>query len=172
MKIKDIEIKVIQADITELKTDAIVNAANNKLVMGGGVALAIKRKGGKIIEEEAIKKGPIDIGEAIFTCAGNLPAKYVIHAVTMGMDFQTDEVKIRSSCKNSLKTAEDLKVNSIAFPALGCGVGGFSYEACAKIVSQEVFKHLHEKESKLKQIIFVLYDKKHSISLIRLFFPI
>ena len=136
MKIKDTEIKIVQADITELKVDAIINAANNKLVMGGGVAGAIKKKGGKIIEEEAVKKGPIRIGEAIYTKAGNLPAKFVIHAATMGMDFETDEVKIRDSAKNSLKVAEELKVQSIAFPALGCGVGGFPLLASAKIMAQ------------------------------------
>ncbi|MBU3958460.1 MAG: macro domain-containing protein, partial [Candidatus Omnitrophica bacterium] len=85
MKIKNTEIKIIQGDITELKVEAIVNAANNQLVMGGGVAGTIKRKGGKVIEDEAVKKGPIKIGEAVFTSAGNLAAKYVIHAATMGM---------------------------------------------------------------------------------------
>ena len=92
MKIKDCEIKIIKGDITELKVDAVVNAANNKLVMGGGVAGAIKKKGGRIIEDEAVKKGPIEIGGAVYTSAGNLSAKYVIHAATMGTDFQTDEI--------------------------------------------------------------------------------
>lgn len=160
MKIKDTEIKIIKGDITELKVDAIVNAANNKLVMGGGVAGAIKKKGGKIIEYEAVKIGPIKIGEAIFTSAGTLKAKYVIHAATMGMDFKTDEVKIRNSCKNTLKVAEGLKINSLAFPALGCGVGGFPLLASAKIMSQEVFKHLRENKSYLKEIIFCLYDQE------------
>jgi len=161
MNIKGCEIKIVQGDITELKVDAIVNAANNKLVMGGGVAGAIKRKGGKIIEDEAVKKGPIKIGEAVVTSAGNLPAKYVIHAATMGMDFATDEVKIRDSCRNALKIAEDLKINSVAFPALGCGVGGFPHLAAAKIMAQEVFRHLRENESfTLKEIIFCLYDKE------------
>ncbi|MCM8763108.1 MAG: macro domain-containing protein, partial [Candidatus Omnitrophica bacterium] len=103
MNIKGCEIKVIEGDITDLAVDAIVNAANNKLVMGGGVAGAIKKKGGKEIEEEAVKKGPIKIGEAIETKAGRLKAKYVIHAATMGLDFKTDEIKIRNSCANSLK---------------------------------------------------------------------
>lgn len=93
MKIKNTEIKVVKGDITQVKADAIVNAANNKLVMGGGVAGAIKRKGGKIIEDEAVKKGPIKVGEAVVTGAGDLPAEYVIHAATMGMNFETDEVK-------------------------------------------------------------------------------
>lgn len=160
MKIKDTEIKIIKGDITELKVDAIVNAANNKLVMGGGVAGAIKKKGGKIIEEEAIKLGPIEIGGAVYTQAGSLKARYVIHAATMGMDFKTDEVKIRNSCKNTLLVADELKIESLAFPALGCGVGGFPLLASAKIMSQEVFKHLRENRSHLKEIIFCLYDQE------------
>ena len=160
MFIKDTEIKIIQGDITELEVDAIVNAANNKMVMGGGVAGAIKKKGGKIIEEEAVKKGPIKIGEATFTQGGSLPAKYVIHAATMGMDFKTDENKIRESCKNALRIAEELKIKSVAFPALGCGVGGFPLLAAAKIMAQEVMKHLRENKSRLKEIIFCLYDKE------------
>ena len=160
MFIKATEIKIIQGDITELEVTAIVNAANNKLVMGGGVAGAIKKKGGKIIEEEAVKKGPIKIGEAVFTQAGSLPAKYVIHAATMGMDFKTDEDKIRESCKNALRLAEELKIKSIAFPALGCGVGGFPLLAAAKIMAQEVMKHLRENKSALQEIIFCLYDKE------------
>lgn len=160
MKIKNTEIKIVQGDIMELKVDAIVNAANNKLVMGGGVAGAIRKKGGKAIEDEAVRKGPIEIGEAVFTSAGNLNARYVIHAATMGMDFETDEVKIRNSCKSSLKVAESLKVNSIAFPALGCGTGGFPLLASAKIMAQEVLKHLREDNSSLKEIIFCLYNQE------------
>ena len=160
MKIKDTEIKIIKGDITELKVDAIVNAANNKLVMGGGVAGAIKRKGGKSIEDEAMKKGPIKIGKAIATAAGSLPAKYVIHAATMGMDFETDEIKIRDCSRNTLKVAEELKIRSLAFSALGCGVGGFPLLASAKIMSQEVLKHLREEKSCLKEIIFCLYDQE------------
>ena len=161
MKINNTEVKVELGDITQLQVDAIVNAANNKLVMGGGVAGTIKIKGGKVIEEEAVKKGPIKMGEAIYTSAGNLKAKYVIHAATMGMDFKTDEIKIRNSCKNALDVAEELKVRSVAFPALGCGVGGFPLLASAKIMSQEAFRHIKEQEtSSLKEIIFCLRDKE------------
>lgn len=159
MKIRDTELKIEQGDITALKVDAIVNAANNKLVMGGGVAGAIKSKGGKIIEEEAVKKGPIEIGQAIFTTGGELPVRYVIHAATMGMDFTTDEIKIRLSCRSSLQVAEELKIKSLAFPALGCGTGGFPFLAAAKIMGQEVFRHLRQSPSKLKEIIFCLYDQ-------------
>lgn len=160
MRIKNCEIKIVQGDITHLKVDAIVNAANNKLVMGGGVAGAIRKEGGRAIEDEAVKKGPIAIGEAVATGAGSLPAKYVIHAATMGMDFSTDENKIRASCKSSLKAAEALKINSIAFPALGCGVGGFPLLAAAKIMAQEVLRHLKDNDSALKEIIFCMYDQE------------
>lgn len=159
MNIRGCEIKIIQGDITELRVDAIVNAANNKLVMGGGVAGAIKRKGGKVIEDEAVKKGSIEIGEAIATSAGRLASKYIIHAATMGMDFKTDEIKIRDSCRNALKVAEKLKISSLVFPALGCGVGGFLHLASAKIMAQEVFRHLREEKSDLKEIIFCLFDR-------------
>ena len=161
MQIKNCEIKIVQGDITELKVEAIVNAANNQLTMGGGVAGAIKKKGGKIIEQEAMNKGSIKIGEAIHTEAGSLPAKFVIHAATMDMSFKTDEDKIRQSCASSLTLANKLRIKSLAFPALGCGVGGFPYLACAKIMAQEVFKHLREStDSSLGQIIFCLYGKE------------
>ncbi len=160
MKIKNTEIKVVLGDITEIRADAIVNAANNKLLMGGGVAGVIKRKGGKVIEEEALKKAPIEIGGAVATSAGELAAKYVIHAATMGMNFKTDEIMIRNACKNSLKLASELKINSIVFPALGCGTGGFPFLASAKIMAQEVLKHLREQETPLKEIDFCLYDQE------------
>lgn len=170
MIIRNTEIKAIRGDITSLGVEAIVNAANNELVMGGGVAGAIRKKGGKVIEEEAVKKGPIEIGEAVATSAGDLPAKYVIHAATMGMPacpsgrragiFQTDEFKIRLACRNALKVAEELKIKSLAFPALGCGTGGFPLLASAKIMAQEILRHLRAGESNLKEIIFCLYDQQ------------
>lgn len=160
MKIGDCEIKVVQGDITDLSVDAIVNAANNKLVMGGGVAGAIKRKGGPSIEDEAVKKGPIDIGGAVATSAGKLKARYVIHAATMDMSFKTDEAKIRNSCGSALRVAAGLKIKSVAFPALGCGTGGFPLKAGAKIMAQEAMKHVRETKTTLKEIIFCLYDRE------------
>jgi O-acetyl-ADP-ribose deacetylase (regulator of RNase III)/ADP-ribose pyrophosphatase YjhB (NUDIX family) len=160
MQIGNCELKIIQSDITALSVDAIVNAANNKLQMGGGVAGAIKRAGGSQIEDEALKKGPIEIGDSIATGAGKLKAKYVIHAATMGLDHKTDETKIRSSCASALKIADELKIKSVAIPALGCGVGGFPLKACAKIMAQQVWKHLREARSQLKEIIFCMRDKE------------
>jgi O-acetyl-ADP-ribose deacetylase (regulator of RNase III)/ADP-ribose pyrophosphatase YjhB (NUDIX family) len=160
MLIGGCELKIIQSDITTLASDAIVNAANNKLEMGGGVAGAIKRAGGSSIEEEAMKKGPIQIGGSVATGAGKLKARYVIHAATMGLDHKTDEKKIRSSCASALKVADGLKVKSVAFPALGCGVGGFPLKAAAKIMAQEVWKYLREEGSGLKEIVFCMRDKE------------
>lgn len=152
-------LKLIQGDITALEVDAIVNAANNQLWMGGGVAGAIKRKGGIEIETEAVKKGPIEIGEAIETKAGQLKAKYVIHAATMGTDFKTSEEIIKKATLSALKRAEELKLKNIAFPALGTGVGGFSLNKCAQIMSQVSQDFLNQAKS-LREIIFVLYDSE------------
>jgi len=160
MKIKNTEVKVVMGDISEIKADAIVNAANNKLVMGAGVAGAIKRKGGKVIEEEAVKRGPIEIGGAIATGAGKLSAKYVIHAATMGMDFKTDEIKIRNACRSALNLAKELKISSIVFPALGCGTGGFALLASAKIMAQELLRHLRQGETTLKEVAFCLNNQE------------
>ena len=160
MKIKNTEIKVVLGDITEIRADAIVNAANNKLLMGGGVAGVIKKKGGRMIEQEALEKGPIKVGGAVETGAGELAAKYVIHAATMGMDFKTDEVKIRDASRSALELAGKLKVSSIVFPALGCGTGGFPLLASAKIMAQEVLKHLRQENTSLREIIFCLYDQE------------
>ena len=154
-----VKIKVIQGDITESEADAIVNAANNHLWMDAGVAGAIKRKGGKEIEDEAMKKGPIPIGEAVVTSAGGLKAKYVIHAAVMGQDLVTNEEYIKNATQNSLKRAEELEIESIAFPAFGTGVGGFPMDKCARIMLDEA-KDFSKKVKYLKEVLFVLFDKK------------
>jgi O-acetyl-ADP-ribose deacetylase (regulator of RNase III) len=146
-----------QGDITRVEADAIVNAANNALWMGGGVAGAIKQRGGQVIEDEAIKQGPIPVGEAVVTRAGALTAQYLIHAAAMGTDLVTDSAKIGSATKNSLLRAEELGLKSLAFPALGTGVGGFSYEKTAEIMLGVVREHLAG-ESGLEEVLFVLYD--------------
>jgi len=152
------KIMLYLGDITDLSTDAIVNAANNHLVMGSGVAGAIKKKGGQIIEDEAVKKGPIPIGEAVWTTAGNLKAKYVIHAAGMGRDLKTNPTYVRDSTLNSLKRADELKLTSIAFPAIGTGVGGFPIDECAKIMIDVARNFVSEAEN-LKTVIFALFDK-------------
>jgi O-acetyl-ADP-ribose deacetylase (regulator of RNase III) len=154
-----LKIKLVQGDITDQEVDAIVNAANNHLWMGAGVAGAIKRKGGEEIEEEAMKKGPIPIGEAVVTKAVKLKAKYVIHAAVMGQDLTTNEEYIKNATLNSLKKAEELKIKSIAFPAFGTGVGGFPIDICAQIMLDQV-RDFSKKSKYLKEILFVLFDKK------------
>ncbi len=145
-----------EGDITQMETDAIVNAANSGLWMGAGVAGAIKRAGGKGIEDEAVRQGPIAVGEAVVTSAGTLKARYVIHAAAMGTDLVTDATKIEDATRNSLLRAEELGISSIAFPALGTGVGGFPYEEAARIMVETTRQKLTG-ESCLEEVLFVLY---------------
>jgi O-acetyl-ADP-ribose deacetylase (regulator of RNase III) len=152
-------ISIIQGDITEQETDAIVNAANNHLWMGAGVAGAIKRKGGQIIEDEAIAQGPIEVGGAVITTAGKLKAKKVIHAAGMGQDLTTDENKIKKCTRASLELADKNKLQSISFPAIGTGVGGFPVELCAKIMINEAVEFLQNAKN-LNRVVFVLFDTK------------
>ena len=147
----------MKGDITEVEVDAIVNAANNELILGGGVAGAIGRKGGPRIQEECDRIGPIRLGEAAVPTAGNLKAYYVIHAASMEMGEQTTAKNLRSSTRNSLLRAEEKGFKTIAFPALGTGIAGFSMEECANIMISEVLEHLKSRTS-LEKIYFVLFD--------------
>lgn len=158
VSIGDKEIEVVRGDITEADTEAIVNAANNHLWMGAGVAGAIKQKGGVEIEQEAVSKGPIKVGEAVITGGGKLKAKYVIHAAGMGQDLQTDATKVKEATKNSLKLAESHKISSIAFPAIGTGVGGFPVEECAEIMVSEAASFL-QKSRYVRRVMLVLFDE-------------
>ncbi len=151
-------IKVIKGDITELPVDAVVNAANNRLRMVAGVAGAIKCKGGASIEEEAVAKGPIPMGEAIITGAGSLKADHVIHAVVVGQDFSTDADKVRIATRNALLQAEELGLRSVAFPALGTGVGGLGFDVVSQVMVCEARRHL-ACGSVLEKIVFVIYDE-------------
>jgi O-acetyl-ADP-ribose deacetylase len=151
------EISVVRGDIADQDTDGIVNAANNHLWMGGGVAGAIKRKGGVVIEQEAMAKGPIDIGSAVSTSAGALKAKRVIHAAVMGQDLQTDADLIRKATRNSLVIAEKEGLTSVALPALGTGVGGFSLYHCASLMIGEVIDFMIG-PAKMREARFVLFD--------------
>ena len=152
-------IKLILGDITEQGVDAVVNAANDHLWMGAGVAGAIKRKGGIEIEKEAMSQGPIPVGEAVVTTAGKLKAKYVIHAAVMGQDLVTSEKYIRSATLNSLKRAEELKLKSVAFPAFGTGVGGYLVDECARIML-DVVRGFSSKAEYPEEVRFVLFDRK------------
>jgi len=150
-------VRVVQGDLTALAVGAVVNAANDRLWMGGGVAGAIARRGGPEIEREATACGPVPIGDAVATGAGRLPARYVIHAVTMGQDLVTSEGYIRAATRSALRVAESLSVESVAFPALGTGVGGFPLDRAASVMLQEAVAHLRA-GSALREVIFALYD--------------
>ena len=154
-----VRITLRQGDITREEREAIVNAANTSLWMGGGVAGAIKRVGGGEIEREAVKKGPIPIGEAVVTGGGKLACKYVIHAAVMGPDLVTDEGKIQAATRNSLLRAKELGLKSMAFPALGTGVGRFPYSKAAEVMIREVREHL-AKGGSLEEVVFVLYEEE------------
>ena len=149
---------VERGDITDAEVDAVINAANSELWMGAGVAGAMKRKGGVVIEEEALRQGPIEVGEAVLTVAGNLPATHVIHAATMGKDLKTDPEKIAAATRSTLALAEKHKLESIAFPALGSGVGGVPPAQCAEAMIPTVVQHLSRGNSSLVKILFVLYQ--------------
>ncbi len=150
-------IEVVQGDITQTDTEAIVNAANNHFWMGSGVAGAIKRAGGDVIEKEAVKKGPVMPGEAVYTGAGKLPFKAVIHAAVMGQDLRTSDELIRKATIASLNIAENLKLKSVALPAFGTGVGGFPMKACAHIMITAV-RGFEPLAKHLERVQFCLFD--------------
>ncbi len=129
-----LELELVEGDITTLEVDAIANAANNHLWMGGGVAGAIKRAGGEEIEREAVSKGPIEVGDAVATGAGRLRARYVVHGAVMGQDLRTSADLIERTTRRCLEVADDLGCRSIALPAFGTGVGAFPLDRCAAIM--------------------------------------
>ncbi len=153
-----VTMEVVHGDITVAYTDAIVNAANNHLWMGSGVAGAIKQRGGDVIEQEAVAKGPVIPGEAVFTGAGRLPFRYVIHGAVMGQDLRTNDRLIRQTTIACLNLADKLGVESIAFPAFGTGVGGFPMQACANIMIDAV-RTWSDLARKVKRVQFCLFDE-------------
>ena len=152
-----IKIHFTKGDITDMAVDAIVNAANNDLVLGAGVAGAIRRKGGPRIEEECERIGPIALGASAVTTGGNLKALYVIHAASMKLGGRTTADSLRLATRSALLRAEEKAIKSIAFPAIGTGVAGFPMEECARLMLQEVLGHLKSRSS-LEKVYFVLYD--------------
>ncbi|MGD0232425.1 MAG: macro domain-containing protein [Syntrophorhabdales bacterium] len=131
-------VRVIRGDLTEAPVDAIVNAANSHLQHGGGVAGAIVRKGGAIIQEESDRIGYVPVGESAVTTAGKLPAKYVIHTVGPRWGEGDEEAKLRSAVRNTLKVAEERGFTRIAMPAISAGIFGFPKDRCAHIILEEI----------------------------------
>src|SRR5262249_32829620 len=146
-----------QGDLTEMDVDAIVNAANNDLQLGGGLAGVIRRRGGDTIQRECNEIGSIPVGGAAITSAGKLNARHVIHAASMELGGQTTTRALRSSTAHTLRIAAEKGLHTIAFPAIGTGIGGFPLSECAEIMLREVAQHLKGPTS-LEKIHFVLFD--------------
>lgn len=151
------KIVLLEGDLTEMEVDAIVNAANNDLQLGGGVAGAIRRKGGDAIQRECNEIGSIPVGGAAITTGGNLKARHVIHAASMQLGGRTTPRALRSSTAHSLRIAEEKRLRTIGFPAVGTGIAGFPMRDCAEIMLGEVLAHLNRGTS-LEKIYFVLFD--------------
>lgn len=152
-------IEILQGDLTEMDVDAIVNAANNDLKLGGGVAGAIRRKGGPQIQTECDEIGPIPVGGAAITSGGNLKARNVIHAASMELGGRTTSQALRNSTAHSLRIAAQKNLKTIAFPAVGTGIAGFPMRDCAEIMLREVARHF-EGSTSLEKVSFVLFDKE------------
>jgi O-acetyl-ADP-ribose deacetylase (regulator of RNase III) len=161
---KWVHVHVVQGDITKLDVDVIVNAANNELLMGAGVAGAIKRSGGDEIEREAVAKGPIEIGDAVATTAGKLKAKHVVHGAVMGTDLRTDADLIRKTTYRSLEVAAALGAKTVALPAFGTGVGGFPLEECAVVMYEAMDRYLADnaESTSIVDVIYSTYDDEAS----------
>ncbi|MDQ6819516.1 MAG: macro domain-containing protein [Actinomycetota bacterium] len=149
------DLEVLDTDITKLQVDAIANAANTRLLHGGGVAGAIVRAGGSEVQRESHELAPIGLGEAVETTGGSMPCRWVIHAATMELGGPTSAEIIRRATVSTLAKAEELGVRSLALVAFGTGVGGFPIAEAARIEVEEVRKHLNE-GSALERVVFAV----------------
>ena len=159
IQINDKSLKLAEGDITELDTDAIVNAANASLILGAGVAGAIRAKGGPAIQRQCDQIGSCPVGNAVITGGGNLKARYVIHAVGPRKGEGNKEEKLRNATLNSLKVANDNGLKSIGFPAISTGIYGFPIERCAEIMLSSTTGYL-QKETGLEKVVFCLYGQE------------
>ena len=148
-----------QGDLTEMEVDAIVNAANNDLQLGGGLAGVIRRRGGESIQRECNQIGTVPLGGAALTSAGKLKARHIIHAASMELGGHTTSRALRTSTVHALRIAAERGLRTIAFPAIGTGIGGFPLSECADIMLREAVEHL-KKPTSLETIYFVLFDGK------------
>src|SRR5947209_18563335 len=149
------EIEVLDADITQLEVDAIANAANTRLMHGGGVAAAIARAGGDEVRHQSEERAPIGLGEAVETGGGEMPCRWVLHAATMALGGPTSAEVIRRATASTLRRAEELGARSLALVAFGTGVGGFPLPEAARIEVGEVRRHLGD-GSGLERVVFAV----------------
>jgi len=151
-------LQLVEGDITEMQTDAIVNAANAQLTLGGGVAGAIRRKGGPEIQKECNKINGTFVGGAVITTGGNLKAKYVIHAVGPRMGEGNEDQKLKNATLNSLKVADENNLKSISFPAISTGIFGFPIQRCAEIMLKTTIDYL-KGQTGLEEVVFCLFGQ-------------
>lgn len=149
-------LELVEGDITEMDSEAIVNAANARLVMGGGVAGAIRRKGGPVIQQQCNEIGGTLVGGAVITNGGNLKAKYVIHAVGPRMGEGDEDEKLKNATLNSLKLADERGIRSVALPAISAGIFGFPIGRCAEIMLRVTIDYIGG-ETGLERVVFCLY---------------
>jgi O-acetyl-ADP-ribose deacetylase (regulator of RNase III) len=149
-------VDVLEGDITTLEVDAIANAANTRLLHGGGVAGAISRAGGPSVQAESYEKAPIGLGEAVETAAGDMPCRWVIHAATMELGGPTSPDIIRRATRSTLERADALGARSLALVAFGTGVGGFPLDEAARIEVEEVRRHI-DQGSGLERVVFAVH---------------
>lgn len=154
--IPPITLDIADGDIAAQTVDAVVNAANNHFWMGGGVAGALRARGGEAIEVEAMAQGPVDLGECVLTSGGRLPARHVIHAAVMGQDLVTSTAIIERATGNALRLADAHRMTSIAMPAFGTGVGGFPLDRCAQIMLG-VIRAEAPRLTSLRRVHYVLF---------------
>lgn len=152
-----LRLEVREGDIAAVDADALANAANDRLWMGAGVAGALKRAGGDEIEAEAMALGPIPLGSAVATSAGRLPARWVVHGAVMGQDLRTDGELVRRTTRSCLELADELGCGSLALPAFGTGVGGFSVDECARIMVEEARRF---EPQTLELVIFAVFGEE------------
>lgn len=153
-------LKLVQGDITIETVDAIVNAANSYLKHGGGVAGAIVRKGGQVIQEESDKIGYVPVGKAALTGAGKLPARYVIHAVGPQWGEGDEDRKLKSAVLSSLELAAEENFASVSLPAISSGIFGFPKERCAEIILAVAAEYLQfHPDASLKEVRICLFDQ-------------
>ncbi|MFQ5627892.1 MAG: macro domain-containing protein [bacterium] len=159
LKIKKSKIVLVEGDITEQETDAIVNPANDQLILGGGVAGAIRTKGGPAIQAECNQIGGTPVGMAVITTGGNLPAKHVIHAVGPRMGEGDEDNKLESTTRSTLQVADENGLQSLTFPAISTGIFGYPIERCANIMLRTVADYLAT-ETGLREVRFCLWGQE------------
>jgi O-acetyl-ADP-ribose deacetylase (regulator of RNase III) len=158
IELPPLSLEILDGDLADQSVDAVVNAANNAFWMGAGVAGALKARGGAALERAAMAQGPVEPGRCVMTGGGRLPARHVIHAAVMGQDLRTSGALIEQATRNALAMADAAGLQSMAFPALGTGVGGFDVEECARIMIGAIRSVAPVLQS-LRSVRFVLFGR-------------